>query len=125
MVSASPVLARPIRVATLDNDATGSTTVVVGTITRIRAYPPAGSKAGLVPLALDVRVDAAIHLPVQPGGRVPKRIVVTHTRRRPSALPLINAFSPVELRFGRTYVLFLHRDGRQSGVDVYPGSYQA
>ncbi len=107
-----PARARPVRAINLDSDATGKLAVVVGTVTRIRVAPRAQRRAGLQPLIVEVRVRRALHLPGSHRARGPRVLHVLHSRRLPMAAPRINAFSPKELAFGRTYLLFLLRTGK-------------
>lgn len=121
LLSGGRAMARPIRIGSLDSDATAKNTIIVGTITRVRASPPANKRQRLQPVTLTVRVKAAIRLANGPSGKPPSSITVAHSRRLPSRVPAINAFTPVRLSFGRTYLLFLTRTkSRQSYRLVAP-----
>ncbi len=104
--------ARPIRIGSLDTDTNAANTIIVGTITSVRASR-VNKRQRLQPLVLSVRVRAAIRLANGPGGRPPRRITVAHSRRVATATPTINAITPVPLSYGRTYLLFLTRTSKR------------
>jgi hypothetical protein len=100
---ASAASARPVRVTVLDSDVKSADAVLVGTVTRERMLRTVAQRHQVLDhLILPVRVQVRIKGPRGP-------VTIVHERLSPRSPPMINAYSPVHLKKGRTYLFLLKR----------------